>query len=232
MRYLEINLDAFILLNRCAQQALSHPLNLLGYIESTGVAGLSFTYFPDVATLINVPAIRAATRCRLNIRTPADLASIQKAMQLRPDCLTLIDPNTPYQTFDACQPSARNLVETIQSAQDFHLILRLTPEIEQLRAAYRLKIEEVEIATNELAAQDTLANFTFWINQLTHVIRVGQKNKLRISVGGNLNARLIRTILELVDVEFISLGRDLLAQALVNGFGPALKEYINLIATS
>lgn len=229
MRYLEINLDPFIMLNRVAQQALSHPLHLLGYIEATGVAGLSFTYYPEVSEFINVPAMRAATRCRLNIRTNADLNSIQKAMQLKPDFITLVDLNHPLQAFDARSENARDLVETIQSAEDFNLILRLLPEVEQLKAAYRLKVDEVEIATNELAHQDTHQNFILYLDQLVHVIRVGQKNKLRVSIGGNLDARLTRAILQVVEVEFISIGRALLSQALVHGFGQALKEFVNLV---
>jgi pyridoxine 5'-phosphate synthase PdxJ len=231
MRYLEINLDPFITLNRVAQQPLSHPLHLLGYVEATGVASLSFTYSPEVSEIVSVPAIRAATRCRLNIRANADLTSIQKAMQLKPDFITLVDLSHPLQVFDAQSKDARDLVETIQSAEDFNLILRLMPEVEQLKAAYRLKVDEVEVATNELAHQDTHQNFLLYLDQLVHVIRVGQKNKLRVSVGGNLDARLIRTILQVVEVEFISIGRALLSQALVHGFGQALKEFVNLTET-
>ncbi len=228
MRYLEVNLDPFITLNRVAHQALSHPLHLLGYIEATGVAGLSFTYYPEVGEIINVPAIRAATHCRLNIRANADFQSIQRTMQLKPDFITIVNVNAVSQVFDARDANARDLIETIQSAQDFNLILRLAPDINQLRAAYRLKVDEVEIATDDLALQDTHLNFTAALDQLVHVIRVGQKNRLRVSIGGNLDARIIRSILQLVEVEFISIGRALLAQALVRGFGNALQDFVTL----
>jgi pyridoxine 5'-phosphate synthase PdxJ len=202
---------------------------LIGYIEASGAGGISFTCQPEYEGLINVSAIRAMSRCRLNVRADCDNHAIQRAMSVRPDFITLVNLTEADKTVDPYSETVRNLVETIQGAEDFNLILRLKPEVRDLKAAYRLRVDEVELATEALAAQELQPAYLAELQKITLAARLATKNHLRVSVGGQLHRRLILAILEVIDVEFISVGRALLGQSLIDGFEAAMREFLTII---
>jgi len=229
MRYFEINIDPFLALSRVTETPLCNPLNLMGFIEAAGVAGISYTNQPEYENLINVTAIRSMSKCRLNIRTNIENQAVQRAMSVRPDCITLVNLSEPDFTVDPHSDLVRNFVETVQSAEDFNLILRIKPEVRDLKAAYRLKVDEIELATNMLAEQELQANYIAEIQKIALAARLATRNHMRISVGGQLQRRLIWGLLELINIEFISVGRALLGQALVTGLEMAIREYLMVI---
>ncbi|HPC36021.1 MAG TPA: pyridoxine 5'-phosphate synthase [Candidatus Marinimicrobia bacterium] len=229
MRYLEINLDPFLTLGQIVDTPLCNPLNLLSFIEAVGVAGISFTNLPEREGLINIAAMRTMSRCRLNIRTNIENQALQRAMSVNPDFITLINLDESDLTVDPHSQIVHNLVETVQSAEDFNLILRLKPEIRDLKAAYRLKVDEVELATDSLAAQELQTSYLAELNKIVLASRLASHNHMRISLGGRLHKRLILTLLELIDVEFISVGRALLGQALITGLDMALRELLEIV---
>lgn len=229
MRYLEINLDPFLELSRVADIPLCNPLNLLGFIEAVGVAGISYTNRPEYEGLVNITAMRSMSKCRLNIRTNSENQAIQRAMSVKPDFITLVNLAEDDFTVDPQDENVRNLVETVQSAEDFNLVLRLKPEVRALKAAYRLKVDEVELATNALAGQELQAAFTAELEKIILAVRLATRNHLRISIGGQLHKRLILALLEVLDVEFITIGRALLGQALITGLEPAIRELLTII---
>ncbi len=229
MHYLEINLDPFIELGRIVDIPLGNPLNLLGFIEAVGVPGISFTNTPERKGMINITALRSMSRCRLNIRANIENQAIQRAMSAKPDFITLINLDESDLTVDPHSQIVHNLIETVQSAEDFNLILRLKPEISDLKAAYRLKVDEVELATDPLVTQVLQASFTDELNKIVAASRLAIRNHMRVSLGGRLHKRLILSLLELIDVEFISVGRALLGQALITGFDSALRELLEIV---
>lgn len=229
MRFLEINLDPFLALSQLADTPLCNPLNLLGFIEAAGVCGISYTNRPEYEGLINIPAMRTMSKCRLNIRANIESQAIQRAMSARPDFITLVNLAEPDFTVDPHSDPVRNFVETVQSAEDFNLILRLKPEVRDLKAAYHLKVDEVELATNALATQEVQTAYNAELQKIVLAVRLATRNHLRVSIGGLLHRRLILTLLELIDVEFIVVGRALFSQALIYGIEPAIRELLTIV---
>ena len=124
------------------------------------------------------------------------------------------------------------LVNTILNSEDLGLALRIQPKIKLLKEAYQLGVDEVEIATNDLAKEKTHKGFLLVLEKITHTIRIATKNNLRVSIGGDLDRRIITALNEVVDVEFISVGNALLSQSLITGFESALKELMELVEKS
>jgi pyridoxine 5'-phosphate synthase PdxJ len=73
------------------------------------------------------------------------------------------------------------------------------------------------------------ANYIAEIQKIALAARLATRNHMRISVGGQLQRRLIWGLLELIDIEFISVGLALLGQALVTGMEMAIREYLMII---
>lgn len=229
MPYLEVNLDPFISLEELVHAPLTNPLNLLSYVESIGVAGVSFTYRKNVNLVTDISTLRSMTGCRLNVRVPADAETIQKVLQIKPDMITIINPESADNTLEFHSKDIKVLVNTILDNQDLGLALRIQPKIKLLKEAYQLGVDEVEIATNELSKEETHKGFLVVLEKITHTIRIAIKNNLRVSIGGDLNQRIIAALNEVVDVEFLSVGKALLSQSLITGFESALRELMELV---
>ena len=229
MLYLELNLDPFISLENVIQSPLTNPLNLISYVESIGVPGISFTYNITSQPFSEISTLRALTNSRLNIRVAADLQAVQKAILLKPDMITLIDPESETQTLELPSKSVTEILNIISKNNDLNFALRMEPNVKQLKEAYQAGANEVELSTNQLAFEKNHAGFYEVLESIIHNIRVAKKNNLRISLGGNLDRRLILALKEVADVEFVSVDYALLSQSLIRGFENALREFTQLV---
>jgi len=229
MSYLEVNLDPFIQLKSLVEFPLTNPVNLLSYIESVGAAGISFTYRPENPAFNEISTLKALTNARINIRVSTDNQAVQRAVLLKPDMITLTDPETPANTLKLPSKVVKEVVDSVGGDEDLGLALRLPMDVKQLKEAYQFGCDEVELATDPLAEQTTHKEFLNHLEILTHVFRIGVKNNLRISLAGRLDRRLIQAISEVITPEFYSVDKSLLAQGLIKGFEPALQELIDLV---
>lgn len=232
MPYLEVNFDPFIALAKITKAPVSNPLNLISYVETVGAGGISFSYGPEIGQMNNLSLLRSMTSSRINVRVPADMQVVQKALLLRPDMITITDSETEDGAVEIPSKSIKDLVSAVVNMDDVGVALRLKPDVRQMKEAYQMGIDEIEIATNELAEQEKQELFLECLEKVVHAIRTGSRNNLRVSVGGALDRRIINAINEVIDVEFISVGRALLAQAFLWGFENAVKELIEIIDIS
>ena len=59
--------------------------------------------------------------------------------------------------------------------------------------------------------------------------RIARKNGMRISISGGLNRRIVNSLIDLVEFEFISIDDSLLAEAVFSGLPSVIKDYIFLV---
>lgn len=229
MPYPEVNLDPFISLKGLINTPLANPLNLLSYVETVGIAGVGFTYRQDIGYIGDLSSLRSMTSSRINIRIPADMAFVHKVLPLKPDVVTVVDDNSEHKTLNVPSDIIKEMVVSLRQNEVSGLALRIAPDIKQLKVAYQYGVDVVEIATNRLAKEGTRRGFLNALEEIVRIIRVAKKNGLRIVVAGELNRRLILELNAVVNVEFISVGRALLEQALMLGFDKALREFVDVV---
>ena len=229
MSYLEVNLDPFVSLKEMVNSPLTNPLNLLSYIESVGVGGISFTYRYDIDYINDLSDLRAMTGSRINIRIPADMNEIQRILPLKPDVITLVDLSTQDSTVQVPSQELKEISETLSENEDFALSLRIKPDLKQLKAAYQYGVDIVEIATNDLVIQDTHKGFLNILELIVHIARTAEKHGLRVAAAGQLNRRIVLALNEVCNVEFISIGRAILSQSLIIGFEAGLREIMDIV---
>jgi pyridoxine 5-phosphate synthase len=229
MPYFEANLDSFISLSKLSLTPLSNPVSLLSYIETIGVPGVSFTFEEGTNSIFDLPTFRSVTNSRINIRVKPAIDLITNVISLNPDMLTIIDISREDNTVDTSNKEVKLAVESALEHENVNVSIRIKPELKRLKEAYQLGVDEIEIATNNLADKDTYKEFQELLGHIAYTIRIAKKNDLRISVGGKLDYRIIKSLNEVSDVEFISVGKALLSQSLVIGFQNALREFMAIV---
>jgi pyridoxine 5-phosphate synthase len=229
MPYFEANLDSFISLSKLSLTPLSNPVSLLSYIETIGVPGVSFTFEEGTNSIFDLPTFRSVTNSRINIRVKPEIDLITNVISLNPDMLTIIDISREDNTVDTSNKEVKLAVESALEHENINVAIRIKPELKRLKEAYQLGVDEIEIATNNLADKDTYKEFQELLGHIAYTIRIAKKNDLRISVGGKLDYRIIKSLNEVSDVEFISVGKALLSQSLVIGFQNALREFMAIV---
>jgi len=225
MANLEVCLDSFMALEALVQTPLSNPLHLLGPIEAVGIPGISLNLGAISAEQTDLDHIRNLTGARLNLRVPAEEKQIARALGLAADLITVVNNQRADRTLTMNNGDWEKVLEPIVRNRDCALSVRLQADIRELKAAYQMGIDEVEIATDHLATVVSQTDFYNELGEVNHAIQVGQKNNLMVSIGGGLDRRLIAELLAISSPHFISVGRSLLAQSLHTGFEQALRNY-------
>ncbi|PIS28819.1 MAG: hypothetical protein COT43_05565 [Candidatus Marinimicrobia bacterium CG08_land_8_20_14_0_20_45_22] len=231
MSYLEVNLDPFISVESIIQTPLANPLNLLTYIESRGVTGIGVTFQPELPFLKNISLVREMTGARLNIRSSVEASGVEGSLFLKPDVLTLIDWANPDRAVRLPSKSVRDMLDAVSEPREFAVAIRIHPHPKQLKEAYILNIDEIEIATDPLTRQTNQLGYLAEMDAIARTIRLANKKGLNVTCSGNLDERTIAAIRDIANVEFFSVGKHLLSRALADGFGNALKEMIEYIET-
>jgi pyridoxine 5'-phosphate synthase PdxJ len=228
MSYLEVNLAPFISLWRKHDTAAINPLNLLSYVDSSFAGGISFTYQSDTPLFSEISTLRKLTNSRINIRVNSAEELYKKVIALKPDVITLQNPDNEYSTINL--PSKMNS-KIINQARDKNITVvpRIKPDIKQLKQVYKLRCPEAEIATNLLGKTENKSNFYNIMGDLTKCYKTAKKNNLRISFGGNLNKRLILALNRAMTPEFYSMGRYLISLSLIKGIDRVLEDIVDTI---
>lgn len=229
MPYFEANLDSFISLAKFSPTPLSNPVGLLSYIETIGVPGVSFTFEEGTNNIFDLPTFRSVTNSRINIRVKPEIDLITNVISLNPDMLTIVDTTTDDNTVDTSNKEVKLAVGSALEQKDVNIAIRIKPEMKRLKEAYKLGVDEIELATNDLANKDTYKEFQESLGHIAYIIRIAKKNDLRVSAGGKLDYRIIKSLNEVSDVEFISVGRALLSQSIILGFQDALREFMSVV---
>ena len=228
MSYLELNLDPFISLWRKLDVSVINPLNLLSYVESSFTGGISFTYRADIPLFSEISTLRKLTNSRINIRINPDSEQFKKVADLSPDVVTLINEDNENNIIELPSKTISKIINSADKDK-IPIIPRIKPEIKQLKQAYKLKCAEVELDTTQLSKADHKQDYSQRMEVLINCYKVANKNNLRISFGGNLNKRLILALNRVMSPEFYSVGRYLLAHALIKGIDDVLENTVDII---
>jgi len=229
MAYLEVNLDSFIKFEKYFRIKLSNIYNIVGLLEVNNIHGICFSY--DVVDDIELflDTVKSMTEARINVRVVPEKGIIQRLLQYKPDVITLIDPSSDDLSVFLPSKKIKEVTSEFSNREEIGFVIRLQPDLKFLKFAYQYGCDEIELASDSLALEEMHIEYNKKLEQIAHSARVAKKNGMRVSISGGLNRRVIDSLINIVDFEFISLDDILLAEAIFKGLSEVLKEYIILV---
>lgn len=227
MPLLEFNLDGITALQNALNIPGFNPMLAAGIAELAGVDALGITsddgevglgrFFHENSTL------------PLNWRLPIKEKSIESLMAFPSARVTFIDP---YQD-DFCMdfraaPDMKGFFSQVKRGQPMTVAVRINNDLKQLKNAYKLGIDQVEIYATSSSTTGNPREQVESLESLAEVAQMANKYEMGVSLSGGVNYRELQQVLDLRMVDTIVVGKEILGKALFIGLENALRDLVFL----
>jgi pyridoxine 5-phosphate synthase len=241
---LSVNLNKIALLRNSRETGVPSVVDFAGIALGAGADGITVHPRPggrhirasDVVALAEVVA-RFGGR-EFNVEGRPSQAFLELVEQVRPHQCTLV-PDTPDQAtsdrgwdFAADRDDLAPIVSRI-ARTGCRVILFADPDPRNLEHAKATGADGIEIYTGAFAAAARAGDYRAALGDVaTTAMRAAQLG-LVVNGGHDLNRRNLRPLLNMCSFAGLSIGHELIADALLEGFSPAVASYRRCIrATS
>ena len=182
----------------------------------------------DLALLTQV------VRTHLNMEMAVLPVMVEKALQYRPNMVTLVPEKRDEITTEGgldLVAAPQTIAETIDRlhAAGIAVSAFIDPDAAQVRQAAHLGCDFVELHTGELAnARDSRAEYEEF-TRLAKMADAAERVKLGVNAGHGLNYKNIDYILQIPQINEVSIGHAIIARALLTGLRDAVREMVDLL---
>ncbi|HID96175.1 MAG TPA: pyridoxine 5'-phosphate synthase [Candidatus Latescibacteria bacterium] len=125
----------------------------------------------------------------------------------------------------------KQLEEIIGSLHHSGILVSLfiDPDLKQVKEASRLQADYVELHTGGYANARNLIEETEQLGRLKDMAMAGEKLGLGVKVGCGLTYQNVARIIEVPQIEEISIGHAIISRALLVGMEKAVRDMIELV---
>ncbi len=107
--------------------------------------------------------------------------------------------------------------------------LFLDADLEQIKAAYKLSVDAVEINTGRYADAPGEPERAKHLTAIREAAKAANKLGLKVLAGHGLNYHNVRPIVALPEIEELNIGQAIVARALYTGVEQAVREMVELL---
>lgn len=234
MRRLSLCLDSLPALREIAgtQFDLSAATSLA---ELAGVESLRLGIDEDLRPVAeaDVQGLRRTAQL-FELRMPASTVLLKVALETRPDVVVLagdtFEGTLASRPVDLRAQSSglTPIVRTLEEA-GIDVAMLVTPALDSVKAAHGLGVQTIELftgATVDLPGAERQGR----LEGLADAARLAAKLRMTVGIGGGLDYRSVSEVLSVAPaVARVSVGRALLARALLVGMDRAARDFLALI---
>jgi pyridoxine 5-phosphate synthase len=235
MAKLGVNVDHIATLRQARGGSEPDPVTAAAIAELAGADGITVHLREDRRHIQDrdVMLLRRTVQTHLNLEMAATEEMIEIAMKIVPDYVTVVPEKRQELTTEGGLDVVRNSQKLVRQIDLLHqagimVSLFVDPDLEQLKAANRVKADYVEIHTGSYCEARGKAK-TVELAKLEESIRAGRKLGLGVNAGHGLNYRNIRPVLALGGVEEYNIGHSIISRAVMVGLDRAVREMAELI---
>ncbi len=235
MARLGVNVDHVATIRQARGGNEPDPVAAAAVAELAGADGITVHLREDRRHIQDrdVMILRRTVQTHLNLEMAATDEMVSFALTIVPDCVTLVPEKRQELTTEGgldVMQHKQTLAGQIDLLHQAGILVSLfvDPDLEQLKAATRIKADCVEIHTGAYceargAEQDRQ------LAKVAEAIKAGRKLGLRVNAGHGLNYRNIRPVLALGGVEEYNIGHSIISRAVLVGLDRAVREMAVLV---
>ena len=227
---LGVNVDHVATLRQARGTNYPNPVDAVLRAEQAGADSITVHLREDRRHIVDadLPAILAAMRTHMNLEMAVTDEMVNIASKLRPsDCCLVPEKREELTTeggLDVVGQAAR-VRDAVRRLEDagIRVSLFVDPERDQLDAALAVGARVVELHTGgyaDASAEDRTPEF----ERVADAARYGAGIGLTIHAGHGLNYGNVQPIAGIVEIVELNIGHAIVAQAVLDGFGPAVAE--------
>jgi pyridoxine 5-phosphate synthase len=182
----------------------------------------------------DVRILRQIVTTKLNLEMAATDAMVKFALSLKPDQATLVPERREELTTEGGLNVIENkdhLSSVVNLLQDAGIIVSLfiDPEIPQIKACAKMKVNAIELHTGNYANADTAQQAQKELERLEDATSFGLKQGLIVNAGHGLNYQNVVPVASIHGIEELNIGHSIVARAILVGMDEAVREMLELV---
>lgn len=233
---LTVVLDHVASLRDQMQSASPDPVAVAVLSQLAGADGIGLHLDEDHSPALerDVRLLRQTVHCRLVLGMTPDSPMMGLALDVKPERVVLL-PETelsgPIDYEWDLTSDAKPLFETVDTLRThgISVCICIAPDPQQAKAARQIGANWVRINAGGLKTAESADEQTRELNRIVDTIKMTAKLRLLTAVGGGLNFQLIKLFRGVSEIDEFSMGRSLIAKALLVGMDSAVREMVQLI---
>jgi pyridoxine 5-phosphate synthase len=233
---LTIMLDAVAALRETMQTNTPDPIAAAALAELAGVDGIGVYLREDrrYTQERDLRLLRQTIHSRLILHMAATSEMVGIALDIKPERVVLVPrlrEDAPTEFGMDLLLHGKELFETVDTLRTngINVSICVVPKPEQAKLVHQLRADWILVNTERLRAASAPATQKQELNKIIDTIKMANKLRLRIAVGGGLDYRLVKLFQGVNEIDEISMGRSLIARGVLKGLGAAVSEINTLL---
>lgn len=236
MILLGVNIDHVATLRNARGTRYPSPVEAALVAESNGADLITLHLREDRRHIkdADLDVIRAAIKTRMNLEMALTDEMLANALRVAPHDVCLVPEKREEVTteggldviryFDTIRDYTREM-----QARGIRVSLFIDPDDEQIRAAHDSGATVVELHTGRYAETDYTEAQAGELARIRHAAILASGFGMVVNAGHGLNYHNVKPVAAIREIAELNIGHAIVAQALMSGFGPAVREMKTLM---
>lgn len=233
---LGVNVDHIATLREARKGKLPDPIAAAVLAEMAGAHGIVCHLREDRRHIKDkdLYLLKEIVKTHLNMEMAPTDEMVKIATEVVPDMVTLV----PERREEVTTEGGLDVISNFEYLQEAITILRannivvslfIDPDINQIKAAVRVKADYVELHTGNYANAESLHRVSDEMERIRSMAVAANKLGLGVSAGHGLNYQNVREIASIPQVEELNIGHAIIARAAMTGLERAVKDMLDLM---
>ncbi len=203
--------------------------------EIAGIDGIVAHLKEDRSDITDrdVSVLKEVVRSHFNLAIPMNDDMVKKALHWLPDMVTLVPA-----TREENQAESLDVTSNLEYIEDVVTALRannivvnvlIEPDIQQLRAAARVRVDYVQLNCTPLKNIEDLGSMNDFIENLKSVAIAANKLGLGVSLGRGIDFQNLKEMNDVPYFEEFNIGKAIIARSVVVGVERAIQATRNIL---
>ncbi len=236
MARVAINVDHVATVRQARLASEPDPVTAAAMAELAGAQGIVVHLREDRRHIQDrdVEILRQTVKTRLNLEMAATAEMVAIALRIRPDVVTLVPEKRQELTTEGGLDVLVNEEALADVVARIHhggisVSLFINPDINQIRAAHRVRANCVELHTGTFAEASTPMAQAVEFNRLADAAKAAHRQELIVHAGHGVDYRNIARLRTIPEITEFSIGHAVIARAVLVGMERAVREMVALV---
>ncbi|MBX7042248.1 MAG: pyridoxine 5'-phosphate synthase [Ignavibacteria bacterium] len=236
---LAINIDHVATLREARGEREPDPVIAAGICELAGADGIVCHLREDRRHINDrdVRLLRDTVNTKLDLEMAATDEMLGIAIEILPDLVTLVPEKRKELTTEggldiyANRENLRKVIGELQS-KEIPVSLFIDPKPEAIDGAIELNAQVIEIHTGTYANARNERQILTELSKIGSIARMASEQGLVVTAGHGLNYTNVHPILNISEIQEISIGHSIISRAVFTGLHKAVEDMLSIVRSN
>ncbi|MFH1728730.1 MAG: pyridoxine 5'-phosphate synthase [Pseudomonadota bacterium] len=237
MPSLGVNIDHVATLRQARKVEYPDPVTAAALAELGGADSIVMHLREDRRHMQDrdLKLLRQTIKTKLNLEMAATSEMRGIALDIKPDTVTLVPERREELTTEGGLDVHMNQEMYLKYNQilkeaSIKVSLFIAPDLDQIKAAYKVKADIVELHTGKLAEAKTEAAYYKELENIMNAAKMAKKFNLKVSAGHGLHYNNMQDLLKIEEIEEYNIGHSIIARAVFSGMEKAVRDMKEVVS--